>query len=46
MNATVFARFGADTFGIGEDSGQPMTPDYEPPFRFTGTIEKVQIDLR
>lgn len=46
MKATVFARFGVDTFGIGEDSGQPVTPDYEPPFKFTGTIEKVQIDLK
>ena len=37
---TVFARFGVDTFGIGEDTGQPVTPDYRPPFRFTGRIER------
>lgn len=46
MDATVFARFGADTFGIGEDSGQPVTFDYKPPFKFNGTIEKVTIDLK
>ena len=23
-----------------------MTPDYEPSFKFTGTIEKVTIDLK
>lgn len=46
MNATVFSRFGVDTFGIGEDSGQPVTPDYTPPFKFNGTIEKVVVDLK
>lgn len=46
MDATVFARFGVDTFGIGEDSGQPVTFDYKPPFRFTGQIEKVVFDLK
>ena len=34
-----------DTFGIGEDSGQPVPFDYQPPNRFTGEIEKVVIDL-
>ncbi|RVW11281.1 arylsulfatase [Prescottella agglutinans] len=43
--ATAFARFGVDTFGIGEDTGQPVTPEYRPPFRFTGTIDRVDIDL-
>jgi arylsulfatase len=46
MAATVPGRFGADTFGVGEDSGQPVTTDYEVPFAFTGTIEKVVIDIR
>jgi arylsulfatase len=45
MKATLCARFGVDTFGVGEDSGQPVTPDYEPPFKFTGTIDKVVIEL-
>jgi arylsulfatase len=46
MEGTVGGRFGVDTFGIGEDSGQPVTFDYKPPFRFTGEIEKVSIAIR
>jgi len=46
MKATVGGRFGIDTFGIGEDSGQPVTFDYKPPFKFTGTIEKVTIEVK
>ena len=45
LKASVFGRFGIDTFGGGEDSGQPVTPDYDPPFRFTGKIDRVTIDL-
>jgi arylsulfatase len=31
---------------VGRDSGSPVTPDYRPPFRFTGgTIERVVIDV-
>jgi arylsulfatase len=29
----------------GYDSGLPVTPDYEAPFRFTGTIDRVVVDL-
>ncbi|MGX5818670.1 arylsulfatase [Chitinophaga lutea] len=46
MDASVFARFGVDAFGVGEDSGQPVTPAYQPPFRFDGTIEKVVVELK
>jgi arylsulfatase len=46
MKATVGGRFGIDTFGIGEDSGQPVTFDYKPPFAFTGEIEKVVVDVK
>ncbi|QIK64784.1 arylsulfatase [Leucobacter viscericola] len=42
---TVFARFGIDTFGIGEDTGQPVTMEYRPPFKFSGRIDRVDIDL-
>ncbi|MDF0651431.1 MAG: hypothetical protein P0121_08190 [Nitrospira sp.] len=35
----------AGRFGLGEDTGTPVTPDYKPPFKFTGKIEKVTIDL-
>ena len=45
MAATVAGRFGIDTFGIGEDSGQPVTSGYKPPFKFTGEIEKVVITI-
>jgi arylsulfatase A-like enzyme len=31
---------------IGEDSGSPVDPTYTPPFKFTGKIEKVTIDLK
>lgn len=45
--ATVFGGFGADTFGIGEDTGQPVAAGaYRPPFKFNGTIDQVVIDLR
>ena len=43
MEATVPGRFGIDTFGIGEDTGQPVTFDYQPPFPFTGQIEEVAV---
>ena len=29
----------------GYDSGLPVTPDYRAPFRFTGRIEQVVVDL-
>ena len=44
IDATVAARFGVDTFGIGEDSGQPVTFDYAPPFKFSDRIDGVTID--
>ena len=46
MNASVFARFGIDTVGIGEDSGQPVTADYTAPFRFNGAMDQVVVDLK
>jgi arylsulfatase len=29
---------------VGADPGSPATPEYTPPFRFTGTIKRVQVD--
>ncbi|WP_425397534.1 arylsulfatase [Aeoliella sp.] len=46
MKATVGGRFGIDTFGIGEDTGQPVTDAYKPPFKFTGQIEKVTLQIQ
>jgi arylsulfatase len=40
------------TFGVaggalecGRDSGAPVTPEYAPPFEFTGTIDSVTVDV-
>nr|WP_174825808.1 MULTISPECIES: sulfatase-like hydrolase/transferase [unclassified Ruegeria] len=46
MESTVAGRFGIDTFGIGEDTGQPVTSAYEPPFAFTGEIQSVVIEVQ
>ncbi len=46
VKATVGGRFGIDTFGIGEDSGQPVTHHYKPPFKFNGTIDKVVVEVK
>jgi arylsulfatase len=46
MESTVGGRFGIDTFGIGEDSGQPVTAAYEPSFAFTGGIESVVVEVQ
>lgn len=43
---TVAARFGIDTFGIGVDTGSPVSNEYAPPYRFTGTLRDVRVDLR
>ena len=34
---------GAD---VGADEGTPVTEDYTAPFKFTGTIDKVTIELK
>jgi hypothetical protein len=31
---------------IGEDVGSPVDFTYKPPFKFTGTIDKVTIELK
>ncbi len=30
---------------VGADAGAPVTPEYNPPFRFTGTIRRVIVDV-
>lgn len=35
----------AEGLEVGSDSTSPVWPEYEPPFRFTGTIKKVVIRL-
>lgn len=46
LEKTVPGRFGIDTFGVGVDTGSPVSQAYAPPFAFTGTIEKVDIELK
>jgi len=45
IEKTVAARFGIDTFGVGVDTGAPVSNTYKPPFAFNGEIRKVDIDL-
>ena len=33
-----------DTFDVGEDWGTPISPTYEPTFRFTGTLKSVTVE--
>ena len=34
-----------ETLDIGEDTGTPVSEDYQVPFKFTGTLEKVTINI-
>ncbi len=34
-----------DTFDVGEDWGTPVAPTYQPPFKFTGTLTQVTIEV-
>lgn len=46
---TVAAGFAPDeTFDVGEDTGTPVIEDYaaKMPFRFTGTLEKLNVELK
>jgi arylsulfatase len=45
IEKTVAARFGLDTFGVGVDTGSPVSTKYKAPFPFTGTIEKIEFKL-
>lgn len=46
INQTVPGRYGIDTFGVGEDSGSPVTHEYHPPFAFQGNIIELNIQLK
>ena len=35
-----------DTFDVGADWGTPISPTYQPPFKFTGTLKQVTIEAR
>jgi arylsulfatase len=34
-----------ETLDIGEDTGTPVSEDYQVPFKFTGKLEKVTINI-
>ncbi len=43
---TVPLRMSLDeTFDVGEDTGTPVSEDYDVPFKFTGQIQKVVVNL-
>jgi arylsulfatase len=47
INKTVPNRFSLDeTLDVGEDTGTPVSEDYKVPFKFTGEIEKVTLELK
>jgi arylsulfatase len=46
VDKTEPARFSADeTFDVGCDTGSPVSNDYRSPFRFTGKLKKIEIQL-
>ena len=46
IEATMPYRFSGDeTFDVGEDTGTPVSEDYDVPFKFNGKIEKVVVNL-
>jgi arylsulfatase len=45
IDKSVAGRFGIDTFGVGTDTGSPVSNTYKPPFAFNGDVKKVTIDL-
>jgi arylsulfatase len=46
LTRTIPFRVSADeTLDIGEDTGTPVSEDYHVPFKFTGTLDKVVVDL-
>jgi arylsulfatase len=47
IDKTVPVRVSADeTFDVGEDTGTPVNRDYDVPFRFTGELHKVVVELK
>jgi arylsulfatase len=46
VDKTIYVRFSADeTFDTGLDTGSPVSNLYQSPFRFTGTLNKIEIDI-
>ncbi len=46
LDQTIAYRMSLDeTLDVGEDTGTPVSEDYEVPFKFTGDIEKVTVNI-
>lgn len=46
VEKTVLGRFSADeTFDTGEDTGTPVSSSYESPFKFSGKLNKVAVNI-
>lgn len=46
VDKTVFGRFSADeTFDIGRDYGSPVSDLYSSPFKFSGSLNRVEVDI-
>jgi len=47
IEKTVRVRLSLDeTFDVGEDTGTPATESYQVPFKFTGHLKRVQVELK
>ncbi|MFN8678508.1 MAG: arylsulfatase [Thermomicrobiales bacterium] len=46
LDQTTPLLYGTDGFDIGGDYGSTVSPDYQAPFLFTGTLDTVTIDLK
>jgi hypothetical protein len=46
VDKTIFARFSADeTFDTGLDTGSPVSDLYQSPFKFTGALNRIEVDI-
>jgi hypothetical protein len=46
VEKTIFARFSADeTFDTGRDTGSPVSDLYLSPFKFSGVLNRIEIDI-
>jgi len=46
VDKTILGRFSADeTFDTGLDTGSPVSNLYQSPFKFTGTLNKIEINI-
>lgn len=47
IDKTVPNRFSLDeSLDVGEDTGTPVTRDYKVPFKFSGNLAKVTVELK